>query len=58
MKEKRNDWLIKVTYVSENLQYVVRYINILNATKREVIRNTQSLPENSVIHIYKLEAFL
>lgn len=55
MKAEKSDWIIKVSYVSDDLQYVVKYINVLNSTKREVIRYTQSLPENSVIDIYKLE---
>ena len=58
MKAKKNDWLIKVSYVDENLQYVVRYINFPNVTKREVLRSIQSLPENSVVHIYKLDEVL
>ena len=58
MEAKKNDWLIKVSYVDENLQYVVRYINFLNVTKREVLRSIQSLPENSVVHIYKLDEVL
>lgn len=58
MKAKKNDWLIKVSYVDEDLQYVVRHINFLNVTKREVLRSIQSLPENSVVHIYKLDEVL
>lgn len=58
MKAKKNDWIIKVTYVNENLQYVVRHINFLNVTKREVLRSIQSLPENSVVRIYKLDEIL
>lgn len=58
MKAKKNDWLIKISYVDENLQYVVRHINFLNVTKREVLRRIQSLPENSVVHIYKLDEIL
>ena len=58
MKAKKNDWIVKFTYVNEDLQYVVRHINFLNVTKREVLRSIQSLPENSVIHIYKLDEVL
>lgn len=58
MKAKKNDWLVKVSYVNEDLQYVVRHINFLNVTKREVLRSIQSLPENSVIHIYELNEVL
>jgi hypothetical protein len=58
MKTKKYDWIVKVAYVSDDLQYVVKYINVLNSTKREVASYTQSLPENSVISIYKLETIL
>ena len=55
MKAEKSDWIVKVSYVSDDLQYVVKYINVLNSTKSEVIRYTQSFPENSVINIYKFE---
>ena len=55
MKAEKSDWIVKVAYVSDDLQYVVKYINVLNSIKREVLRCTQSLPKNSVISIYKLE---
>lgn len=55
MKAKKYNWLVKVTYVDENYQYVVKYINIYKATKQEVIRYNQSYPKNSVVNIYKLE---
>ena len=58
MKTKKYNWIVKVSYVSDDLQYVVKYINVLNSTKREVVSYIQSLPENSVIDIYKLEAIL
>ena len=58
MKAKKSDWIVKVAYVSEDLQYVVKYINVLKSTKSEVVRYTQSLPENAVINIYKLETVL
>lgn len=58
MKTEKANWIVKVTYVSEDLQYVVKYINVFESTKSEVIRYTQSLPENSVINIYKSETIL
>lgn len=58
MKTKKYDWVVKVSYVSDTLQYVVKYINVLNSTKREVVSYVQSFPENSVVNIYKLEAIL
>ena len=58
METKKYDWLIKVTYVDEKYQYVVKYINIYKTTKQEVIRYTQSYPKKSVVQIYKLETTL
>lgn len=55
MKTGRYNWLVKVAYVDENYQYVVKYINVYKATKQEVIRNNRSYPKNSVVNIYKLE---
>ena len=55
MKAEKSDWIVKVSYVGADFQYVVKYINVLNCTKSEVIRYTQSFPENSVINIYKFE---
>lgn len=58
METKNYDWLIKVTYVDEKYQYVVKYINIYKTTKQKVIRYTQSYPKKSVVQIYKLETTL
>ena len=58
MEAKKYNWLIKVTYVDENYQYVVKYINVYKATKREVIRYNRSYPKNSIVNIYKLEKTL
>lgn len=58
MKAKKNDWIVKVTYVDEDFQYVVRFIDFLNVTKEEVLRRIQSLPKNSVVRIYELNGVL
>lgn len=58
MKEKKSDWIIKISYINEGPPYIVRHINFLNVTKREVLRNIQSLSKNSVVHIYKLDEIL
>lgn len=58
MKAKRYNWLVKVAYVDENYQHVVKYINTYKATKQEVIRYNRSYPKNSVVNIYKLEDIL
>ena len=57
MKTKKNDWLIKVTYVTEDCQYVVKHINVFDSTKDEVLHYAQSFVGFSV-HVYKLEAML
>lgn len=57
MKTKKNDWLIKVTYVTEDCQYVVKHINVFDSTKDEVLHYAQSFVGCSV-HVYKLEAML
>lgn len=58
MKARKNDWIIKVTYVTEDYQYVVKYINVLDSTKEEVLRYAQSFGNCSSVCIYKLEAIL
>lgn len=58
MKAKKNNWIVKVTYVTEDFQYVVKHINILDSTKAEVIRYAQSLVSCSTVCIYKLETIL
>lgn len=58
MKTRKNNWIIKVTYITENYQYVVKHINLLDSTKEEVLRYAQSLGNCSTVCIYKLEAML
>ena len=58
MKTRKNDWIVKVTYVTEEYQYVVKHINVLDSTKEEVLRYAQSFGDCSTVCIYKLEAML
>lgn len=58
MKQEKNNWIVKVTYITEDYQYVVRHINVLDSTKEEVLRYAQSLDNCSTVCIYKLEAML
>lgn len=58
MKVKKNDWIVKVTYVTDDLRYEVKHINVLNSTKKRVLHYAESLPKGSVVCIYKLEAVL
>lgn len=58
MKTRKNNWLVKVTYVTEDLQYVVKHINVYDSTKNEVLHYAQSFVGCSAVHVYKLEAIL
>ena len=58
MKAVKNNWIVKVTYITEEYQYVVKHINVLDSTKEEVLRYAQSLGNCSTVCVYKLEAIL
>lgn len=58
MKPRKSNWVVKITYVTEDYQYVVKYVNVLDSTKEEVLRYAESLDKCSSVCIYKLEAIL
>ena len=58
MKARKYDWIIKVTRVNDDNQYVITHINVLDSTKREVIEYAQSLVGCPIVRIYKLETIL
>ena len=58
MKSRTSNWIVKVIYVTEESQYVVKHIDVLDSTKEEVLRYAQSLDNCSSVSIYKLEAIL
>lgn len=58
MKARKYDWIIRVTRVNDDNQYVITHINVLDSTKREVIEYAQSLVNCSVVRVYKLETSL
>ena len=58
MKPRKNNWIVKVTYVTEDNQYVVKHINVFDSTKDEVLRYAQSFVGCSTVCVYKLEAML
>lgn len=58
MKPRKNNWIVKVTYISEEYQYVVKHINVLDSTKEEVLRYAQSFDGFSSVCIYKLDTIL
>lgn len=58
IKTRKNDWLVEVTYITEDYEYVVKHINVYNSIKDEVLRYAQSFVGSFVVHVYKLEAML
>lgn len=58
MKTRKNDWLVKVAYVIEDYEFMVKHINVYNSTKDEVLRYAQSFAGSFAVHVYKLEAIL
>ena len=58
MKTKKSNWIVKVTYVTEGHQYVVKHINVFDSTKSEVLHYAQSFVDCSTVCVYKLEAIL
>lgn len=54
-KTRKTNWIVKITRVTEEYQYVVKYINVLDSTKEEVLRYVQSLDGFSSVCIYNLE---
>ena len=58
MNARKDNWIIKVLYITEDYQSEVKHINILDSTKDEVLRYVQTLSGYSTVCIYKLEAIL
>lgn len=58
MKTRKHNWIVKVTYITEDNQYVVKHINVLDSTKARVLQYAQSLDNCSSVCIYKLDAVL
>lgn len=58
MKARKYNWIIKVTRVNDDNQYVINHINVLDSTKREVIEYAKTLVNCSIVNIYKLETIL
>lgn len=58
MRPRKSNWVVKITYITEDYQYVVKYVNVLESTKEEVLRYAESLDKCSSVCIYKLEAIL
>lgn len=58
MKVKKNDWIVKITYVTDDLRYEVKFVNVLKSTKKQVLHYAETLPKGSLVCIYKLESVL
>ena len=58
MKPKTSNWIVKVTYLTDEYQHVVKHINVLDSTKEEVLRYAQSLSDCLSVCIYRLEDVL
>lgn len=58
MKARKSNWIVKITYINEEYQYVVKHINMLDSTKEEVLHYAESLDNCSSVCIYKLETIL
>ena len=58
MRTRKNNWLVKVAYITEDLGYVVKHIEVYDSTKDEVLRYAQSFGDSFAVNVYKLEAML
>ena len=43
MKARKYDWIIKITRVNDDNQYVINHINVLDSTKKKVIEYAKLL---------------
>ena len=57
-RTRTSNWIVKVTYLTDEHQYVVKHINVLDSTKKEVLRYAQSLSDCLSVCIYRLEDVL
>lgn len=56
MKTKRYNWLLKLSYVTDDGKYVVSYVNVLDSTKEEVMNDVEEYRKNLVsVLVYKLQ---
>lgn len=56
MKAKKYDWLLKLSYVTDDGDYRVSYVNVLDSTKKEMMRIVEEHRKILVVvHVYKLQ---
>lgn len=61
MKTRKNNWIVKITYITEEYLYVVKHITLLESTREEALRyarSVRSFDGCSSVCIYKLDAVL
>lgn len=59
MKTKKYDWLLKLSYVTDDGDYTVSYVNVLDSTKNEVMHIVDKYrKEFVVVRVYKLQPAL
>ena len=59
MKAKKYDWLLKLCYVTDDINYRVSYVNVLDSTRNEVMRVVDKYRKNfAIVSVYKLQPTL
>lgn len=59
MEAKKYDWLLKLSYVTDDGNYTVSYVNVLGSTKNEVMHIVDKYrKELVVVRVYKLQTAL
>lgn len=56
MKTKKYNWLLKLSYVTDDGKYTVSYVNVLSSTKNEVIHIVDKYRKELVdVLVYKFQ---
>ena len=59
MKTKKYNWLLKLSYVTDDGDYTVSYVNVLDSTKNEVMYIVGKYRKEFVdVRVYKLQPLL
>lgn len=61
MKTRKNNWIVKITYIIEEYRCVVKHIALLESTREEALRYARSVRSFdccSSVCIYKLDTIL
>nr|DAD96156.1 MAG TPA: hypothetical protein [Microviridae sp. cthcR2] len=59
MEAKKYCWLLKLSYVTDDGNYTVSYVNVFDSTKKEVMYIVDKYRKDFVVvHVYKLQPAL